>query len=94
VCRRKNWREKLHLAQEAVAAGGVGVVGEIRSKMAGEYKNQHFVTEAYLRAWCDPQTPDDGAFVWKVSKKSPSISRKSPRSLCSEVDFYTVTDSK
>lgn len=28
VCRRKNWHEKYHLAQEAVAAGGVGIVGE------------------------------------------------------------------
>ncbi|RPI92817.1 MAG: DUF4238 domain-containing protein [Chloroflexi bacterium] len=56
-----------------------------------EYKNQHFITEAYLRAWCDPNTPN-GAFVWIVSKKDHSISRKSPRSLFSESDFYTIYD--
>ena len=57
-----------------------------------EYKNQHFVTESYLRAWCDPTTPN-GAFVWVVSKKDRKITRKSPRSLFSEEDFYTYYDS-
>jgi len=42
-----------------------------------EYKSQHFITEAYLKAWCDSNTPN-GAFVWVVSKKDHSISRKSP----------------
>jgi hypothetical protein len=31
VCRRKNWREKYHLAQEAVAACGAGIDGEVKS---------------------------------------------------------------
>jgi hypothetical protein len=53
-----------------------------------EYKNQHFVTEAYLRAWCDPTTPN-GAFVWVISKKDRKITRRSPKSLFSEDDFYT-----
>ncbi|MBI4731994.1 MAG: DUF4238 domain-containing protein, partial [Chloroflexi bacterium] len=59
-----------------------------------EYANQHFVTEAYLKAWCDPSTPNNGAFVWRVSKKDRSISMKSPKSLFSELDFYTVYDSR
>lgn len=58
-----------------------------------EYKNQHFVTESYLRAWCDPATPN-GAFVWVVSKKDRKIIRKSPKSLFSDDDFYTYYDSK
>lgn len=58
-----------------------------------EYKNQHFITEAYIKAWCDPQTPNNGAFVWVVSKKHHIISRKSPKSLFAEEDFYTVYDS-
>jgi hypothetical protein len=58
-----------------------------------KYKNQHFVTESYIKAWCDPQTPN-GAFVWVVSKKHRAVSRKSPRSLFAEEDFYTVYDSK
>ena len=57
-----------------------------------EYLNQHFVTEAYLRAWCDPDTPM-GAFVWVVSKRDRKIRKKSPRSLFSSPDFYTVYDS-
>ncbi len=58
-----------------------------------EYKNQHTVPESYLRAWCDPSTPN-GAFVWTVSKKDRKISRKSPKSLFSEDDFYTYYDSR
>ncbi len=58
-----------------------------------KYKNQHFVTESYLRAWCDPTTPDK-AFVWVISKKDRRITRKSPRSLFAESDFYTYYDSK
>ena len=56
-------------------------------------QNQHFVTESYLRAWCDPETPN-GAFVWVVSKRDRKIIRKSPKSLFSENDFYTFYDSK
>jgi len=59
-----------------------------------EYKNQHFVTQAYIKAWCDPTTPNNGAFVWVVSKKDQIILRKSPKSLFSEDDFYTYYDSK
>ena len=57
-----------------------------------EYKNQHFVTESYIKAWCDPQTPN-GAFAWVISKDSRIINRKSPKSLFAEEDFYTVSDS-
>lgn len=56
-----------------------------------EYKKQHFITEAYIRAWCDNKT-SNGAFVWIVSKKNRKILRKSPRSLFSEDDFYTAYD--
>ncbi len=55
-------------------------------------KNQHFVTEAYIKAWCDPSTPNNGAFVWVFSKKDRSIRRKSPSSLFSESDFYSIYD--
>ena len=57
-----------------------------------KYKNQHFITESYIKAWCDPQTPN-GAFVWVVSKNQHSVSRRSPKSLFAEEDFYTVYDS-
>jgi len=58
-----------------------------------EYENQHWVTKSYLKAWCDPKTPNNGAYVWTVSKDSHIVSRKSPRILFSEADFYTFYDS-
>jgi hypothetical protein len=58
-----------------------------------EYENQHFVTEGYIKAWLDPETPQ-GAYVWVFSKKYKSIFKKSPRSLFSENNFYTVYDDK
>jgi hypothetical protein len=66
----------------------------IHSKWSGQemkYKKQHFVTASYIKAWCDPET-QDGAFVWVVSKKDKNISRKSPKSLFVEDDFYTAYD--
>jgi hypothetical protein len=67
-------------------------LGWWKDNLEMEFTNQHFVTEAYLKAWCDPETPK-GAFVWVVSKEHHKIQRKSPRSLFSEADFYTVYDS-
>ena len=58
-----------------------------------KYKSQHFVTESYLKAWCDTETPNNGAFVWIVSKKDRTIRRKAPKSLFAEENFYTVYDS-
>src|SRR5688500_2802939 len=58
-----------------------------------EYKNQHFVTEGYIKAWLDPETPQ-GAYVWVFSKKHKSVFKKSPGSLFSENDFYTDYDDK
>jgi hypothetical protein len=58
-----------------------------------KYKKQHYITEAYIKAWCDPQTPN-GAFVWLLQKKTRKFSMKSPRSLFSEDDFYTFYDSE
>jgi hypothetical protein len=58
-----------------------------------KYRNQHYITEAYLKAWCDPETPN-GAFVWVVSKTDRKIARRSPKSLFSEEDFYSMVDSQ
>jgi hypothetical protein len=58
-----------------------------------KYKNQHFVTEGYIKAWLDPSTPQ-GAYVWVFSKKHKSIFKKSPSSLFSESDFYTLYDNE
>ncbi|HXQ34363.1 MAG TPA: DUF4238 domain-containing protein [Anaerolineales bacterium] len=57
------------------------------------HKKQHFVTKAYLRAWCDPES-DEGSYVWVVSKREKVIHRRSPKNLFSETDFYTFVDSE
>jgi len=60
-----------------------------------DYKNQHFVTEAYLREWCDPATPEGyEPYVWIVSKKDRIAKNKSPKKIFSETDFYTILDSQ
>jgi hypothetical protein len=60
-----------------------------------DYKNQHFVTQAYLKAWCDPKTPKEyEPYVWIVSKKDRLAKKKSPKKIFKEADFYTFTDSK
>lgn len=56
-----------------------------------KYKNQHFVTEGYTKAWLDPESPQ-GAYVWVFSKKLKAIFKKSPKTFFSEIDFYTVYD--
>lgn len=59
-----------------------------------EHKYQHFVTEAYLRAWCDPKTRKGyEPYVWMVSKKDRLTKKKSPKKIFREADFYTVIDS-
>ena len=60
-----------------------------------DYKHQHFVTEAYLRAWYDPRTPKGyEPYVWMVSKKDRLAKKKSPKKIFREADFYTIVDSK
>ena len=56
-----------------------------------EYKNQHWITEAYLKAWRDHLTPN-GAFVWVVTKNDHKVFSKAQRTLFSESDFYTTYD--
>lgn len=56
-----------------------------------KYKNQHWIPDSYLRAWCDIETPNE-AWVWRVAIKDLTITRKSPKSLFSDEDFYTAYD--
>jgi hypothetical protein len=57
------------------------------------HNKQHFVTKAYLRAWCDPES-EEGSYVWAVSKKDGVARRRSPKNLFRETDFYTIIDSE
>ncbi len=52
-------------------------------------KNQHYVSEFYLKAWRDPETPQ-GAYTWMASKDGSSMERKSPSKIFYETDLYTL----
>src|SRR5258705_5192226 len=52
-------------------------------------KNQHYVSEFYLKAWRDSETPQ-GAYTWMASKDGSSIERKSPSKIFYETDLYTL----
>lgn len=52
--------------------------------------NQHWVPRSYLKAWCDPSTPD-GAYLW-VSPKDRSTApvRRSPKKAFTSRDMNTM----
>ncbi len=56
-----------------------------------EYKRQHIVSQAYLKAWLDQSAPSGHEpYVWLISRDRKRIVKKSPRKILHEVDFYTV----
>lgn len=58
-----------------------------------EYKKQHYVPVSYLQAWCDPNTPaEQESYIWLANIENREISRKSPKNVFQETDFYTVND--
>jgi len=58
---------------------------------AKQKKRQHYIPRSYLSAWCDPQTPSHmEPWVWLFPAKSRSGSRKSPKNVFEETDFYTI----
>lgn len=58
-----------------------------------KYKNQHTVSQTYLKEWCDHLTPQgQEPYVWVVSKDGTGIANKAPKNVFSESDFYTVYD--
>jgi hypothetical protein len=57
--------------------------------LAVEKEDQHTIPKSYLRAWCDPSTPD-GAFIWVFPRGGGKGERSSPRRTFTEQDFYTL----
>ena len=55
-------------------------------------KDQHTVPRSYLRAWCDPGTPN-GAFIWVFPKEQKEGRRCSPKSTFTQENFYTLPGS-
>jgi hypothetical protein len=57
-----------------------------------EKKNQHLVPESYLKAWCDPATPEgECPYVWAFDKDGAAVKRKAPKNVFVEIDTYTIT---
>lgn len=56
-----------------------------------ENKSQHYVPRSYLKAWCDPETPESQApYVWMFLKDGTGVRKKSPSNIFCETDFYTI----
>jgi hypothetical protein len=56
-----------------------------------EKKKQHLVPNCYLKAWCDPATPDgQEPFIWVHPAEGGEPKRKSPRKSFTETDRYTI----
>ncbi len=55
------------------------------------YKKQHTIPESYLKAWCDPNTPEGHEpFVWMFSKDGQQVKKRAPGNIFRESDFYTI----
>jgi len=56
-----------------------------------DHKKQHFVPRSYLRAWCDPNTPEgQEPYVWLFSSDGSNPRRKAPENIFHETDLYTI----
>ncbi len=55
------------------------------------YKKQHTIPESYLKAWCDPNTPEGHEpFVWMFSRDGHQVKKKAPGNIFRESEFYTI----
>ncbi|MDP1714191.1 MAG: DUF4238 domain-containing protein [Anaerolineales bacterium] len=56
-----------------------------------DYKKQHYIPEFYLKAWCDPSSPQDyEPYLWIASKDGSNIKPKAPSNIFHETDLYTI----
>ena len=58
-----------------------------------EFKNQHIVSQAFLKGWVDPLTPQGHEpYVWLISRNGTNKEKKAPKNILSETNFYSETD--
>lgn len=56
-----------------------------------KHKKQHWIPQAYLKAWCDPDiAKSQDPYVWCVSKDGSIVRKKAPKNIFYEREFYTV----
>lgn len=62
-----------------------------QAKQRKGHKRQHWVSQCYLEAWVDPDTPEGHApYVWVISREGDKIKRKAPENIFWETDMYTI----
>lgn len=59
------------------------------------HKNQHYIPQCYLKAWCDPDCPEKHEpYIWIFEKDSKEGRNKAPHNVFAETDMYTILGSK
>jgi hypothetical protein len=55
-------------------------------------KKQHVIPNCYLKAWCDPHTPNGQTpYIWRIARDGHSKKNKSPEKSFTATDRYTIT---
>jgi Protein of unknown function (DUF4238) len=55
------------------------------------HKEQHYVAQSYLEAWCDPDCPaQQTPYVWRFNKDGSNPKKKAPKNIFWETDMYTI----
>jgi hypothetical protein len=58
-----------------------------------DHKDQHFIPQCYLKAWCDPDTPPKHTpYVWVFPKDGSESRKKAPENIFYEKDMYTIEE--
>ena len=56
-----------------------------------DHKRQHWIPQGYLKAWCDPDAPDDQEpYVWQFTADGRSSRKKAPKKIFFESELYTL----
>jgi Protein of unknown function (DUF4238) len=81
-------RETCHLYRRHGRAEALSYWG---IEMVNTHKKQHTIPKSYLAAWLEPNTPhgQDPA-IFRISKDSKEVRRRSPANSFTETDRYTV----
>lgn len=59
--------------------------------MVNTHKKQHTIPKSYLAAWLEPNTtPGQDPAIFRISKQSKEVRRRSPANSFTETDRYTV----
>jgi hypothetical protein len=52
---------------------------------------QHLIPNCYLRAWCDPNTPEEQTpYIWRIARDGSSKRNKAPEKSFTATDRYTI----